>query len=209
MFRSAKREPALDPEFLLIAYCSGYFPMASSRTGAIEWYSPDQRAIIPLDNFRISRSLRRVMRRGIFDVRIDTAFERVMRCCAERDDTWISEEIITAYCALHARGYAHSIECWHDNLLAGGLYGVAIRGAFFGESMFSKKTDASKVALAHLVARLTAREYTLLDTQFMTEHLRTVGAVEIPRSAYIQQLSQSLENLCTFVDDENSLSARQ
>ncbi len=200
MFRSAKNEPTLDPDFLLVAYCSGYFPMASSRAGSIEWFSPDPRAIIPLDSFRVSRSLKRVIRQKLFDVRVDTSFERVMRSCAEREETWISEQIIAAYSELHRRGFGHSIECWHNQELVGGLYGVAIRGAFFGESMFSRKTDASKVALAYLVERMKLRGYELLDTQFMTEHLRAFGTVEVPRQLYLQMLSRALELDCTFTE---------
>ena len=200
MFRSTKNEPTLDPDFLLVAYCSGYFPMASSRIGSIEWFSPDPRAVIPLDSFRISRSLKRVIRQNIYEIRVDTAFEKVIRRCAEREETWISEQIIAAYSELHKRDLAHSVECWHDEELVGGLYGVAIRGAFFGESMFSRKTNASKVALVSLVERMKARGYKLLDTQFMTEHLRTFGTIEMPRSLYLQSLSRALESNCVFTD---------
>ena len=200
MFRSAKNEPTLDPDFLLVAYCSGYFPMASSRAASIEWISPDPRAIIPLESFRVSRSLKRVIRQKLYDVRVDTSFERVMRSCAEREETWISEQIIVAYSELHRRGFGHSIECWHNQELVGGLYGVAIRGAFFGESMFSRKTDASKVALAYLVERMKQCGYELLDTQFMTEHLRAFGTIEVPRQLYLQMLSRALELECTFAE---------
>ena len=193
-------KPSLDPDFLLIAYANGYFPMAVSREGSIEWFSPDPRAIIPLDSFKTSRSLARTIRKGTFHIRVDTAFESVIRWCAKREETWISEEIVQAYCELHRRGYAHSVEAWHDEQLAGGLYGVALRGAFFGESMFSRITDASKVALVALVERLKERHYTLLDTQYMTEHLRRFGAIEIPRSDYLQRLAVALSFDLSFTD---------
>lgn len=194
--------PSLDPEFLIIAYRSGYFPMAASRFGHIEWFSPDPRAIIPLDTFKVSRSLKRTLRKKKYEVRIDTAFERVMRNCSMREDTWISDEITAVYTELHRRGLAHSVETWHQDQLVGGLYGVAIRGAFFGESMFSLMTDASKISLLHLVERLKQRGFTLLDTQYLTEHLHTLGAIEIPRSAYLQLLSSALEIDATFADAE-------
>ena len=194
-----KKESALDPDFLLVAYCNGYFPMATSRTGTIEWFSPDPRAIIPLDAFKISRSLQQTIRKKKFDLKIDSAFKTVMQACAERTDTWISEEIIDVYAKLHNQQHAHSVETWCEGELVGGLYGVAIRGAFFGESMFSRMTDASKVALVHLVERLNAGHFTLLDTQYMTEHLRTFGAIDISRSLYLQMLSQALEVRTSFV----------
>lgn len=191
--RSQKKEQALDADFLLVAYCNGYFPMASSKTGHIEWFSPDPRAIIPLDAFKISRSLRRTLQQNTFELRVNTAFEQVMRGCAARDETWISEEIIEAYMTLHKRGFGHSVEAWHEGRLTGGLYGVAIGGAFFGESMFSLMKDASKVALVHLVRIMKRNGCTLLDIQFMTGHLRTFGAVEISRSDYLHILSKALK----------------
>ena len=196
-------EPSLNPEFLVVAYCSGYFPMASFRKGPVEWFSPDPRAIIPLDSFKTSRSLRQTLRKREFEVRVDTAFEQVMRCCADREDTWISEEIISAYIELHRTGLAHSVETWHEDRLVGGLYGVAIRGAFFGESMFSIVRNASKVALNYLVERLKSRRFTLLDTQYITEHLRSLGAIEVPRNAYLQLLSQALQVETSFIDPDS------
>ena len=187
-----KTEHQLDPDFVLMAYSSGYFPMAESRTGAISWYSPDPRAIIPLDGFRISRSLDQKVRKRLFDVRINTAFEQVIRLCAERDETWISDEIIRVYTLLHKRGFAHCVECWHAGHLAGGLYGVAIGGALFGESMFSRETDASKVALVRLVELLRQSSFRLLDTQFMNAHVKQFGAYEIPRARYLELLSDAL-----------------
>jgi leucyl/phenylalanyl-tRNA--protein transferase len=201
MLQSEKQQFGLDPDFLLIAYCHGYFPMADHRTGPIKWYSPHPRAIIPLNGLRISRSLRRTLRKNLFALRINSAFEQVMRACANRDETWISEEIISAYVELHRRGYAHSVETWYEGQLVGGLYGVAIGGAFFGESMFSHMTDASKVALVHLVERLRERRFLLLDTQYLTEHLARMGAIEISRSAYLKLLSQALQVETSFADE--------
>lgn len=180
---------SLTPEYLLYGYLNGYFPMADPDEGdAIYWYAPDPRAIIPLDTFYVSKNLAKLVRRGIFEIRYDTAFEAVMRGCANREKTWISEEIITAYTALHHLGFAHSVECWKDGHLAGGLYGVALGGAFFGESMFTCVRDASKVALVHLVERLRQNGFVLLDTQFITPHLARFGAVEIPRNEYERRL---------------------
>jgi len=172
--------------------------MADSEDGAIHWYSPDPRAILPLDSFNVSRSLRQVIKKQTFEIRIDTSFEEVMRSCAERDETWISESIIQSYVGLHTLGAAHSVETWSNGTLAGGLYGVALAGAFFGESMFSRKKDASKVALVYLVEHLLERGFELLDTQFITPHLSHFGAVEIPRSDYILLLERALKKKRTF-----------
>ena len=188
----------LDPDVVLLAYTKGFFPMAESREGPIAWYSPDPRAIIPLDQLRVSRSLRRRVRERHFDVRVDTAFDAVIRQCAQREETWISEEIIRVYTLLFRRGAAHSVEAWKEGTLAGGLYGLALGGAFFGESMFSLVTDASKVALVHLVAILREAGFVLLDTQFMTEHLRQLGAREVPREEYLTVLSQALQQKVDF-----------
>jgi leucyl/phenylalanyl-tRNA---protein transferase len=179
---------------LLSAYTSGWFPMAVAP-GDIRWYSPDPRGIIPLDTFHASRRLARSARHNRFDVRVDTAFRAVIEGCAQRldeDGNWIDEEIIESYCALHDRGFAHSVETWQDGALVGGLYGVAIRGAFFGESMFHRVTDASKIALVALVARLRAQGYALLDTQWVTDHLLQFGAIEIPRRRYLRLLDEAL-----------------
>jgi leucyl/phenylalanyl-tRNA--protein transferase len=192
-------------ELLLSAYASGWFPMAVDG-GEIRWFSPDPRGIIPLDTFHTPRRLARVVRKGGFRIEIDRAFESVMRACAEAerdpDDpgSWISDEIVRSYCALHERGVAHSVEVWKGDRLAGGLYGVSLGGAFFGESMFHRETDASKVALVALVERLRGRGYLLLDTQWVTEHLEQFGAIEIPRSRYLHLLDASLRRDCTFTD---------
>ena len=190
----------IEPDLLLAAYTSGYFPMAESRGGGIRWFSPDPRAIIPLDTFSISRSLRQVLKKKIFEIRLNTAFEQVMRSCAARNDTWISEEIVLSYMQLHSLGYAHSVEAWKEGTLAGGLYGVALGAAFFGESMFSGARDASKVALVHLVERLCEREFELLDTQFITPHLARFGAIEIARDDYLALLAQAIRIERHFTD---------
>jgi leucyl/phenylalanyl-tRNA--protein transferase len=185
---------------LLNAYANGWFPMAVAP-GDIRWYSPDPRGIIPLDTFHVPARLARTLRTRPFEIRIDSAFRAVIEGCAERPDedgNWIDGEIIESYCALHEQGIAHSIEAWQDGRLAGGLYGVALGGAFFGESMFHRARDASKAALVALVAQLRARHFTLLDTQWITEHLAQFGAVEVPRRRYLRLLDQALEQKITF-----------
>jgi leucyl/phenylalanyl-tRNA--protein transferase len=179
-------------ELLLRAYASGWFPMAVEG-GGIEWFSPDPRGILPLDGFSVSSRLRRTLRQGRFEIRVDTVFERVMRECAARDDTWISDEIVDSYGALFRMGFAHSVEAWQGTDLVGGLYGVALAGAFFGESMFHKVPDASKVALCALVERLRAGGFTLLDIQWTTAHLEQFGAVDVPRRRYLRLLARALE----------------
>jgi leucyl/phenylalanyl-tRNA--protein transferase len=194
----------IPPDLLVSAYASGWFPMAVGRE--IQWFSPDPRGILPLERVHVSRRLARVVRKGTFRIEINRAFVEVMRACAADDrdpedpGTWINEEIIESYSALHARGMAHSVEAWRGDRLVGGLYGVALRGAFFGESMFFRETDASKVALVALVARLRSRGYVLLDTQWVTPHLEQFGAIEIPRSDYLQRLARSLTLDCSFVE---------
>lgn len=184
-------------ELLVSAYSSGWFPMAADE-GEIRWYSPDPRGIIPLDGFRVPSRLRRVIHSGRFRIEVDRDFPSVIRACAEverRDDdagSWIDGEIMSSYIALHRHGLAHSVEAWQEDQLAGGLYGVAIGGAFFGESMFHRVTDASKVALAALVDRMTARGFALLDIQWVTPHLEQFGAIEIPRTEYLQRLQEAL-----------------
>jgi leucyl/phenylalanyl-tRNA--protein transferase len=183
----------LDPRLLLQGYASGIFPMADSRDAEdLFWVEPRSRAIIPLDQFHMSRSLRRTIRSGRFSVTRDCDFAGVIAACADRSETWINAELETAMVALHGSGHAHSIEVWKDGALAGGLYGVKLGRAFFGESMFSRATDASKVALAWLVARLKTGNFALLDCQFMTDHLATLGAVSVPRETYVALLSGAL-----------------
>jgi leucyl/phenylalanyl-tRNA--protein transferase len=183
----------IDPDLLLRAYAIGVFPMSDSRDAAeVFWVEPRRRAILPLDSFRVSHSLRKTIRSGQYRVTRDTAFAEIVRRCAEREETWINADIEQSYALLHARGHAHSIECWHEGQLAGGLYGVSLGAAFFGESMFSARRDASKVALAWLVARLKVGGYRLLDCQFMTDHLRSLGAVEISQEDYLALLESAL-----------------
>lgn len=189
----------IDPGLLLRAYREGLFPMAL-EDGDIGWFSPDPRGIIPLDAFHVPARLARVIRSGRFEVRVDTAMTDVIRACAEgrEEGTWISEQIVRSYLVLFALGYAHSVEVWREGRLVGGLYGVHQAGAFFGESMFHRETDASKVALAALVDRLRARGFTLLDTQWVTPHLKRFGAIEIPRAEYLERLAGALAQDCTF-----------
>ena len=182
----------LSAELLLHAYRNAVFPM-TMEDGQIGWFSPDPRAIIPLEGFHVPHGLKRTLKRGAFEMRLNTAFETVMRRCAEREETWISEEIIQSYCNLHRLGHAHSVEAWLEGQLAGALYGVAIGGAFFGESMFHEVTDASKVALHALVERLRRNRFALLDTQWLTPHLETFGAREIPRREYRRQLAACVD----------------
>lgn len=187
------------PEGVEYAYRLGLFPMHDSRSGEILWYRPDPRAIIPIEEFHISHSLAKRMRRGDFEIRIDTDFIGVMRGCANRPEgTWISEEFIDVYGALHQMGVAHSVETWMGNTLVGGTYGIAIGGAFMAESMFHYRSDASKVALAALVDRLQSRGFMLLDTQYLTNHLVSLGAVEIPHRVYYERLRRAIRMGCSF-----------
>ena len=184
---------ALDPDLLLRAYSIGVFPMSDSRDAdEVFWVEPRRRAILPLEGFRMSRSLRRSIRGDMFRVTRDSAFAEVVRRCAERKETWINGQIEESFHELHRLGHAHSIECWRAEQLVGGLYGVKLGAAFFGESMFSLERDASKVALAWLVARLKAGGFRLLDCQFMTDHLRSLGAIEITQQDYVSLLSAAL-----------------
>ncbi|HEY8351885.1 MAG TPA: leucyl/phenylalanyl-tRNA--protein transferase [Sphingomonadales bacterium] len=187
----------ITPELLLQAYAHGFFPMAESAAAPdVFWLDPERRGIIPLDRFHIPRRLARSIRQDIYEVTTDRAFARVLEGCAETDEkrreTWINDLIFDLYVKLHEMGHGHSVECWEDGRLVGGLYGVSLGAAFFGESMFSRARDASKIALVHLVARLRAGGFELLDTQFVTPHLRQFGAEEIPRAAYRQRLSRAI-----------------
>jgi leucyl/phenylalanyl-tRNA--protein transferase len=183
----------LDPRMLLRGYAAGIFPMADSRNaGDIFWVEPRARAIIPLDGLHLSHSLAKRIRSGCFTVTRDQAFHEVLLACADREETWINQVIERATLGLHAVGHAHSVECWHEGQLVGGLYGVKLGRAFFGESMFSRMTDASKVALAWLVARLRVGQFTLLDCQFMTPHLASLGAMTVNRDRYVGLLSSAL-----------------
>ena len=193
----------LTPDILLAAYAGGVFPMAESADDPeLFWVDPHRRGILPLDGFHVPHRLRRIVRQGSFEIRVDTAFEDVIRGCAEatekRPNTWINEEIVRLYAALFARAAAHSVESWNDGILVGGLYGVSLGAAFFGESMFSRITDASKVALVHLVARLRLGGYQLLDTQFLTPHLARFGGIEISRARYHRLLADALAYRASF-----------
>jgi leucyl/phenylalanyl-tRNA--protein transferase len=189
--------PKITPEIVLRAYADGLFPMAERRDDpSLFWVSPDRRGIFPLETFKITKRLARTTRSDRFTVTVDTAFMDVMLACAApaegREETWINDEILRLYAALHASGHAHSVETRFEGKLVGGLYGVHLGGAFFGESMFSHVTDASKVALVHLVARLKCGGFKLLDAQFLTPHLARLGAIEIPRTRYLAKLNQAI-----------------
>ena len=173
--------------------------MAESKDGPIAWFSPDPRCILPLQAFRIPRSLRRTMNRSVFSITVDKSFISVIQSCADRSETWISDEIVRAYTRLHHLGFAHSIEAWVQGELVGGLYGVAIKGAFFGESMFTTVSDASKVCLVFLVRHLVARGFSLLDSQIINDHVRQFGATEVPRDEYLRMLLVALEKDASFL----------
>ena len=190
----------ISTRILLDAYRKGFFPR--SVAGTIEWYSPEQRGVVPLDGFRIPKRLQRALKQGLFETTVNRSFRDVITACANRHDpagNWIDGTILESYVALHEIGYAHSIETWHDNKLVGGLYGVSLHGAFFGESMFHTIPDASKVALVALVTRLRKQNYRLLDIQWLTPHLAQFGAVEMPRSHYLRSLSDAMTCDCRFL----------
>lgn len=192
-------DAAITPELLLRAYASGIFPMADGRDDpTIHWVDPHKRGILPLDGFRISRSLKRRILKWGYTIRTDTDFAGVLCGCADREETWINPQIAELYLALHHAGFAHSLEIWEGDALVGGVYGVVLGGAFFGESMFSRRKDASKVALAWLVDRLRAGDFLLFDTQFLTPHLQSLGGLEISRSAYHVRLAQALAHDACF-----------
>ena len=197
---SRNRSLNLTAPLLLEGYRRGLFPMAL-EDGEIGWFSPDPRGILPLEPglFHVPHGLKRRLKANPFELRLNHGFEAVIRACAQRAETWISEEIIRSYRDLHLLGYAHSVECWQEGQLVGGLYGVALHGVFFGESMFHTVTDASKVALVHLVDTLRLHDYSLLDIQWTTPHLKTFGAVEIPRTEYLRRLALALQQERRFV----------
>jgi leucyl/phenylalanyl-tRNA--protein transferase len=198
---SAAAEPRLDPETLLSAYAQGVFPMGD-RDGVVRWYTADPRGILPLDErFHVPHSLAQLVRNPKrFEIRINHDFTATMRACQEQrsDGTWINEKLIRAYTRLHELGHAHSVEAWWNGELAGGLYGVSLGGAFFGESMFHRRRDASKLALVHLVNRLRERGYELLDAQASTGHLRRFGCIEIPADEYLRRLDRAIKKRCEF-----------
>lgn len=196
--RRGRYYPAITPEILLRAYSIGLFPMAEAADDPeIFWVDPEMRGILPLDTFHVSKSLAKAIRKAPFDIRFDTAFAEVVALCAEAADdrptTWINATIRELYSQLHALGHAHSVEAWEGDELVGGLYGVTLGSAFFGESMFSRRTNASKIPLVHLVERLKQKGFTLLDTQFTTEHLKTFGAIDVPKDDYLVLLRQAVD----------------
>lgn len=193
------RQPDITPDLLLRAYSIGLFPMADSADDPdLFWVEPELRGIIPLDDFHVSKSLAKTIRRAPFDIRYDTAFEAVMESCAapapDRPTTWINGRILSLYKALHDMGHAHSVEAWDGDELVGGLYGVSLGAAFFGESMFSRRTDASKICLVHLVERLRQNGFRLLDTQFTTDHLKSFGAIDVPKARYVKMLERAISS---------------
>jgi leucyl/phenylalanyl-tRNA--protein transferase len=188
---------SIPPELLLSAYRRGAFPMAIAP-GDIRWFSPQMRGVLPLDGFHVPHGMRRTLKDPAWEIRIDTAFAEVMRACANRKETWIDGVIFESYRELHKLGHAHSVEVWREGKLAGGLYGVAIGAAFFGESMFSRVTNASKVALARLVEILREGGFVLLDTQWVTPHLAQFGVIEVPRTRYLRMLTRAVETQASF-----------
>ncbi len=188
----------LKPNNMLRLYATGAFPMANEDTGAIEWYLPETRCIIPIDNFNIPRSAKKQVDKLNFEIKFDTEILSVIKGCADRDHTWISERLIEAYNRLIKRGHIHSVETWKDGNLVGGLYGVTFRGAFFGESMFSKISQASKAALINLLYHLKEKDFSLLDVQYMTEHLKMFGAIEISMDDYKAKLVDAYQRICEF-----------
>jgi leucyl/phenylalanyl-tRNA--protein transferase len=188
----------LEPEIMLRLYLQGAFPMADEKTGIINWYMPEKRTIIPLDNYNYPRSLKKVITESKFEYKFDTDFHSVVKNCANRSSTWISEELIEAYLRLNKLGFIHTVETWQKGKLVGGLYGVAIKGAFFGESMFSKVSQSSKAALIKLIEHLNQKKFALLDVQYMTPHLKMFGAIEISFEEYEQLLLEARKKNCLF-----------
>ena len=195
-----RKSPGITPEILLRAYSIGLFPMAESADDPeIFWVEPELRGVLPLNHFHVSKSLAKTIRRKPFDIRFDHDFDAIIAACAAetsgRPTTWINQTIKSLYSSLHNMGHAHSVEAWDGNELVGGLYGVSLGSAFFGESMFSRRTDASKICLVHLVERLRAKGFTLLDTQFTTEHLKTFGAIDVPKDEYAKLLAKAMRSV--------------
>jgi len=188
----------IEPDLLLNAYAQGVFPMGMPN-GEIGWFSPDPRGVLPLESFHVPHGLGRTLKKARFEIRLNSAFEAVMRGCAEREDTWIDDEIVKSYGRLHELGFAHSVETWREGRLVGGLYGVSLGAAFFGESMFHVETDASKVALHALIERLRKQHFTLLDIQWVTPHLATFGAIEISRRRYLKELQSAIRCSASFL----------
>ncbi|NNU66378.1 MULTISPECIES: leucyl/phenylalanyl-tRNA--protein transferase [unclassified Rhizobium] len=199
MAGSRRKSPGITPDILLRAYSIGLFPMAESADDPeIFWVEPELRGVLPFDHFHVSKSLAKTVRKNPFEIRFDHAFDQVIAACAEetsgRPSTWINRTIRSLYSTLFDMGHAHTVEAWENDELVGGLYGVSLGSAFFGESMFSRRTDASKICLVHLVDRLRERGFTLLDTQFTTEHLKTFGAIDVPKADYAAMLAAAMES---------------
>ncbi|QKK15363.1 leucyl/phenylalanyl-tRNA--protein transferase [Rhizobium indicum] len=199
MAGSRRKSPGITPDILLRAYSIGLFPMAESADDPeIFWVEPELRGVLPFDHFHVSKSLAKTVRKKPFEIRFDHAFDQVIAACAEetsgRPSTWINRTIRSLYSTLFDMGHAHTVEAWEGDELVGGLYGVSLGSAFFGESMFSRRTDASKICLVHLVDRLRERGFTLLDTQFTTEHLKTFGAIDVPKADYAAMLAAAMES---------------
>ncbi len=197
-FKNDFYNESLKPGNMLQLYATGAFPMADEKTGLINWYLPETRCIIPLDKFNIPKSVKKFIDKGYFEFKFDTDFLSVVKACADRESTWISEELVEAYQRLLKKGYIHTVETWKDGVLVGGLYGVTFRGAFFGESMFSKVSQASKAALVNLLYHLKEKEFVLLDVQYMTEHLKMFGAIEISWQEYQENLKDAYLRNCEF-----------
>jgi leucyl/phenylalanyl-tRNA--protein transferase len=202
--RTPKQRATITPEMILAGYGRGCFPMATGQNGEIDWFIADPRTIIPLDErFRVRRSLRQAMRKTAYEIRINTCFLEVIRACSRQgelsvQEIWLSEEMIELYRELHRRGFAHSVEVWIDNQLSGGLYGVSIKSAFFGESMFMRRAYASQIALVELVSRLRERGYRLLDAQMRTPHIGYFGAIDLSHMDYLHLLADAMERDCSF-----------
>lgn len=192
-------DKSLHPELLRMAYAQGYFPMPDPRSGEMLWFHPDPRAILPLAGFHVSRSLARRLKKNSFEFTINRAFAAVMEACADRPETWINQEFLEAYQQLHAEGDAHSVEVWQDGQLVGGTYGVSLGGAFFAESMFHRQTDASKIALYHLTRHMQQRGMSLLEVQFLTPHLASLGAITVSRAQYMRLLQAAIQQDVSFV----------
>jgi leucyl/phenylalanyl-tRNA--protein transferase len=192
-------QEAITPEIVISGYTQGFFPMADEDDGQIYWHSPDPRAIIPFDNVKVPRSLRQSIRKHNYQIKINQNFEEVINFCAKRDSTWISSLIINIYTELNIMGFAHSVECYSEDELVGGLYGISIGGAFFGESMFNKKTDAAKACFYYLIKHISNRNFILLDSQYINPFTEQLGAIEIPKSNYLKLLNKALTLPCKFV----------
>ncbi len=199
MEKKNETKKIIPQELLIVAYQNGVFPMGEKNNDIINWYFPNPRAILPLKNFKISRSLKQVLKKNKFQIKINSSFNEVIKNCADRKETWVSQIIIDSYISLYKNGFAHSVETWENGNLVGALYGVAIGSAFFGESMYSKVSNASKIALYYLVERLKEKKFTLLEIQFLTEHLKKFGGIEIDSESYLTILKNAVRKKRKFI----------